>query len=94
MIVLKKGKADGWEIKQKCSGRGNGGAGCKARLLINENDVFRTYIRDEDTPGFPYDFYTFECPICGTKTDIPLKKVPYRIKIKAKKNRSYEKEEL
>ena len=34
MKVLEKGP--GWSIKQKCTGRGNGGCGCESTLLIEK----------------------------------------------------------
>lgn len=68
MKVLKKGTPQkGWAKEFTCTGSGNGGGGCKAKLLVEQDDVFRTYshCRDEtDT------YNTFKCSECGVLTDI------------------------
>jgi len=68
MKVLEPGrKQNGWAIERRCTGHGNGGGGCNAKLLVEETDLFKTYasVKDEtDT------FVTFQCPECGSKTDI------------------------
>ena len=93
MKLLKKENSNGWEIKQKCTGKYNGGGGCKARLLINKNDVFRTHYIEAVGPfeHYTYFFYTFKCPVCGVKTDISSKKIPHSVKLKVNKKRSKEK---
>lgn len=75
MKVLEPGDGrTGWGIEIRCSGSGNGGGGCHAQLLVEENDVFHSYAsymgRDED------HFFTFKCPQCGVWTDIPDERVP------------------
>ena len=73
MKVLQEGNPNDWEIEQVCTGSGNGDGGCKARLLVAEDDIFvttRTYYNSETEY-----FYTFECPCCGVKTDIPEKDI-------------------
>ena len=81
MKVLQEGNPNGWEIEQVCTGSGNGDGGCKARLLVAEDDIFvttRTYYNSETEY-----FYTFECPCCGVKTDIPEKDIVQRVRQKA-----------
>lgn len=69
MKVLKKGREQrGWSREVSCTGRGNGGGGCGARLLVEQNDVFLTHHHDY---GGGHDvFNTFQCPECGVLTDI------------------------
>ena len=69
MKILKPGRPQkGWSSEQSCTGKGNGGGGCGAVLLVEQNDVFRTesYARDET-----YSHNTFKCCACGVWTDIP-----------------------
>jgi hypothetical protein len=74
MKVLKKGrKQKGWAIEADCTGAGNKGGGCGAKLLIEQADVFRTTSSHYDGST---DYYnTFKCPDCGVLTDI--KSVPF-----------------
>lgn len=68
MKVLKKGrKQKGWSVEVDCTGSGNGGGGCGARLLVEQPDLFRTTrsIRDETE-----HFVTFKCCECGVLTDL------------------------
>ena len=87
MKILEKGP--GWSITQLCTGRGNGGGGCKSKLLVERNDIYLTsrtdYIGDTDY------FYTFRCPVCGIETDISEKDVPNSIRweILEEKKRDY-----
>ena len=74
MKVLKPGREQkGWTKKCRCTGRGNGGGGCGAELLVERADVFRTgnssYDGDRDY------FNTFMCPSCNVCTD--LAEVPF-----------------
>ena len=68
MKVLKKGRPQkGWAQEFECTGKGNGGGGCGATLLVEQDDVYQTasHCRDET------DYYkTFLCPECGVETDI------------------------
>ena len=70
MEVLKKGK--GWNLKQKCTGYGNGNGGCGSLLKVEEQDLFLTY-SDSDR------YITFQCPVCNKYTDVNDSKVPYQI---------------
>ena len=76
MKVLEKGP--GWSLKIKCTGAGNGGAGCDSILLIEEGDVYMTHSYCYD--GSSDSYYTIYCPLCGAETDIPGNKLPSRIK--------------
>jgi len=69
MKVLKRGrKQSGWSIEQKCTGDGNEGGGCGAKLLVEAADLFHThhYVHVEHDI-----FTTFKCPQCGVMTDLP-----------------------
>jgi hypothetical protein len=68
MKVLEKG-VKGWSKEMRCSGKGNGGGGCKAKLLVEYADLFQT--RESDFTGGGDLCVTFECPICGVWTDLP-----------------------
>lgn len=68
MKVLEKGREQrGWSMEFECTGAGNSGGGCGAKLLVEQDDVYRTcsYARDESTT-----YYTFMCSECGVQTDI------------------------
>lgn len=74
MKVLEKGRPQaGWSVEAICTGSGNGGGGCGARLLVEAGDLYKThrYCRDEHDV-----FITFSCPDCGVETD--LKDTPPR----------------
>lgn len=78
MKVLEPGRAQvGWSIVTSCTGQGNGGGGCTAKLLVEQPDLYITYTnaRDETT-----SYVTFECAACGVETD--LKDVPFAIQEK------------
>lgn len=79
MKVLKKGSgAKGWSIEMTCSGSGNGGGGCGAKLLVEEADVYETAHHCYDGSS---DYYTtFACSECGVETDLPASKVPSRVR--------------
>jgi len=68
MKVLKPGRAQkGWAKEYDCTGKGNGGGGCGARLLVEYGDLYNTYrhcLHETDT------FITFKCSACGVETDI------------------------
>jgi hypothetical protein len=75
-------KQKGWAIEQSCTGRGNGGGGCGALLLVEEDDVFCTYSHSRDETDV---FYTFRCQECGVLTDLALGNIPSRVRQKAEK---------
>lgn len=73
MRVLKTGRPQsGWAKELECTGKGNGGGGCGALLLVEQDDVFRThnYCRDDHDV-----FNTFKCSQCNVLTDIGV--VPF-----------------
>lgn len=68
MKVLKKGRPQkGWASEFECTGEGNDGGGCGAKLLVEQGDLFKTYshARDETT-----EYVTFICSGCVVLTDI------------------------
>lgn len=70
MKVLEKGSGQkGWARKYKCTGKGNGGNGCGAKLLIEQDDLFETNSSHYD--GSHESYVTFCCCECGSQTDIP-----------------------
>jgi len=68
MKVLKKGRPQkGWSKELKCTGRGNGGGGCGALLLVSKSDLYCTV----SCALHETDYYvTFCCPCCGVETDV------------------------
>lgn len=72
MKVLEKGRQQkGWSKEAKCTGDGNGGGGCGAKLLVEQPDLYRTMRCCRDETDY---FETFTCAECGVETD--LKGVP------------------
>lgn len=76
MKVLEKGP--GWSMEVRCTGAGNGGCGCGARLLVERGDIYLTHSYDY---GGGHDiYYTIRCPECNVETDIDESKVPSLVK--------------
>lgn len=69
MKVLKKGRPQkGWSQEFTCTGKGNGGGGCGATLLVSEGDLYTTSSHHYDGSS---DYYTtFSCGACGVETDV------------------------
>lgn len=69
MKVLQSGREQrGWSKEVVCTGRGNGGGGCGARLLVETPDLYLTHRYDY---GGGHDvFTTFTCASCGVETDL------------------------
>jgi hypothetical protein len=65
----------GWSKECFCTGSGNGGGGCGAKLLVEQTDLYRTGKHYSDGSSDYYE--TFSCSSCGVETDI--KDVPYSI---------------
>lgn len=68
MKLIKKGRVQkGWSKEFTCTGNGNGGGGCSAILLVEQDDIFKTfrYLLDDTD-----EFNTFKCLECGVLTDI------------------------
>lgn len=69
MKVLKKGRPQkGWAGTFTCTGEGNGGGGCRAKLLVEKADLYQTS-RSDYTGDTDY-YVTFCCPECGVETDV------------------------
>lgn len=69
MKVLKKGRQQkGWASQQICTGNGNGGGGCGAKLLVEQGDLYKTASGHYD--GSTDHFVTFSCSECGVMTDL------------------------
>lgn len=68
MKVLKKGRAQrGWSQEYICTGKGNGGGGCGAKLLVEFPDLYMTY---SSCLGESESHVTFRCVECTVQTDI------------------------
>ena len=75
MKVLEKGRPQkGWAKEYECTGKGNKGGGCGAKLLVEQGDLFHTYSHARDETD---TYTTFKCSECGVLTDIPSGDVPY-----------------
>lgn len=76
MKVLQTGRPPAeWVLEQECTGRGNGGAGCGAILLLSYDDLFLTA---EMAPMGRQVAVTCECPECSCYTDLEVKDFPPR----------------
>jgi hypothetical protein len=70
MKIIKPGREQkGWAREEDCTGHGNDGGGCGARLLVEEADIFVTSRGGygDDSPDL---FLTFKCAACGVATDV------------------------
>lgn len=68
MKVIKPGRSQtGYSIEQTCTGRGNGGGGCSAVLLVEAADLYMTQVHCRDETD---SFVTFKCAACGVLTDV------------------------
>lgn len=68
MKVIKSGTGQkGWSTEAVCTGKGNGGGGCGAELLVEEPDLYVTSSSCRDETDY---FLTFKCPECGVETDL------------------------
>lgn len=78
MKVLVKGRPQkGWAEEIPCTGTGNGGGGCNALLLVEEEDLFRM-----NHSGDRGSTLSFECPECGVVTDVVTLTIPVRLALK------------
>jgi len=93
MKVIEKGrKQKGWAKEHKCTGRGNGGGGCGAVLLVEEGDLYRT--SNSYLDGSSDHYITFTCSECGVETDIEdYPHGPHRLPGKAEWLKLHAKEE-
>lgn len=70
MKLVKPGRPQsGWAQEFACTGEGNRGGGCGAVLLVEQDDVFRTFSSHYD--GSTDNYNTFKCSACGVETDLP-----------------------
>ena len=68
MKVIESGTPYRWSGQYECTGRGNSGHGCGAKLLIEEDDLTITY---NNAMGRWETWYlTFTCCECKVSTDI------------------------
>lgn len=68
MKVIKQGRPQkGWAKKFTCTGKGNGGGGCAAVLLVEQADLYQTC---SSALGEVETYVTFTCASCGVETDI------------------------
>jgi len=74
-IITPGRKQNGWSKECICTGFGNGDGGCRAVLLVEQADLYKTYSHCRDETD---EYTTFKCSACGVETDI--KDVPYNIK--------------
>ena len=81
-------KRPAWNLKIICTGKGNGGGGCKSLLLVEENDIYAT--SHTDYAGDTDYYYTVRCPVCDKETDIPEWALPSSIRIKKVNERKEE----
>lgn len=70
MRVLQKGRPQkGWSAEFLCTGKGNGGGGCGAKLLVSKSDLYETESWSYGDSS-PDRYNTFTCPECGVETDL------------------------
>lgn len=71
MKILKPGREQhGWAAEATCTGKGNGGGGCGALLLVEESDLYKTGKCHYD--GSSERYTTFCCPSCRVETDLDM----------------------
>lgn len=58
----------------KCTGAGNGNAGCKSLIEVYREDLYKTYSTSYCESADEH--ITFECPNCKAETDIPVRGIP------------------
>lgn len=74
MKVIEKGRPQiGWAKDYTCTGDGNNGGGCGAKLLVEFGDLFRTY---HSSCGERETCLSFKCSECGVLTDIDVNDPP------------------
>lgn len=78
MKIIKPGRTQkGWAKEFTCTGRGNGGGGCGAKLLVEHSDLYPTSSSHYD--GSTDHYVTFRCPSCGVQTDID-ERLPFSVR--------------
>lgn len=77
MKILKAGRLQAsWSKVFNCTGAGNGGGGCGAKLLVSGYDLYRTGSSHYD--GSSESYTTFCCPQCGVETDVVDRSAPIK----------------
>lgn len=80
MYVTKQGRTQtGWAKEFTCTGKGNGGGGCGAKLLVCEGDLYQTHSSHYD--GSTETYTTFRCCECKVQTDVV---VPSSVAVRAR----------
>ena len=75
MKIIKPGKHPKWTLEATCTGKGNGGGGCGAKLLLEEGDLFHTFTHRY---GDSRETYTsFRCCSCKCLTDLSVNIPPH-----------------
>jgi hypothetical protein len=75
MKVLEKGTPYLWQLDIRCTGSGNGGKGCKAKLQLDKEDLFSTSSHPYGDSNPTY-FVTFQCCECQVLTDLKTEQWP------------------
>lgn len=76
MKILKKGREQkGWSQEFECTGKGNDGGGCGAKLLVEFGDLYKTH--HYDYGGGHDEYVTFRCACCRVQTDIDYRGPDY-----------------
>lgn len=65
-----------------CTGAGNGGGGCGAKLLVEASDLYKTASSHYD--GSTDHYTTFKCPECSVETDISDSSAPLHLDLPTK----------
>ena len=82
MKIITPGRLQkGWSHEFTCTGSGNGGGGCGAVLLVEQEDLYMTYSHCRDETD---SYTTFTCSACGVETDIKSGIVPGNLPIPSK----------
>lgn len=67
MKLIKKGRPQkGWAKQFNCTGKGHGGGGCKAVLMIEESDLRR------GERNMAEYFVYFTCSECGVNSEVKV----------------------
>ena len=78
MKVINPGRdQEGWAKEKECTGHGNGGGGCGAILLVEEEDIYKTFV--SYGYGSSDSYRTFQCPQCGVETGFKNSEIPTSI---------------
>ena len=83
MKVLQEGNAN-WEVELFCTAKGHGETGCKAKLLVSENDFFIKTYSDLQMEILQKEhmYAAFECPICRQITEVSLADIPFHPRLR------------